>query len=69
MRAKHYELECAVYYNENEINVLAEANGFCHRNNIEVDNIIVRPTPYDEHFKEWECFIYYTKLDDSPLKW
>lgn len=61
MKARHLECECVAYINENEVDVLAEANHFCYRNNIEVYDIIVREAVREEAGVkgEWECRIYF----------
>jgi hypothetical protein len=75
MKAKYTHLERVIYIGENEINVLAEANHFCSRNmgNIEVENIVTRPTKasqQDINFVEWECYIYFVKTKmEAGLRW
>lgn len=70
MKATYYHgVESVVYVNENPGNVMAEVNNFCHRNPIEVLNIIVRPS-YDVDFPEWEGHVYFRRDNhEDNLKW
>lgn len=63
----YHGVECVVYENVNPGNVMAEVNNFCHRNTIEVLNIIVRPS-YIRH-REWEGHIYFRRDNEDNLKW